>query len=205
MGDPAWLELLNTDWHDYRGSGQHRDLLDDPGRFDRFIKPWRPGLEGLPDERIRAALKDLRRTVRAIVERIAAGRPVPAGPWSALNAVLAASPFVRRVERSGAGYSFPLVPRDPGLSAMLGEIVAGFGETLARGEPARIKICDNRDCRWVFYDRSKNRSRRWCEGNTGCGDLMKVRRFRARHKHDRPGPDVRGTGTAGKAGKEKRG
>jgi predicted RNA-binding Zn ribbon-like protein len=192
MGDPAWLELLNTDWHDYRGSGQRRDLLDDPARFERFVKPWRPGLEGVSDDRVRAALKDLRRTVRAIVDRVAGGRSVSAGLWSALNAVLAASPFVRRVERSGAGYSFPLVPRDAGLSAMLGEIAAGFGETLARGEPGRIKICDNRDCRWVFYDRSKNRSRRWCEGNTGCGNLMKVRRFRARHKPRTAERDRRG-------------
>jgi predicted RNA-binding Zn ribbon-like protein len=182
MDDQPWLELLNSDWHDYRGSGRRRDLLDDPVRFERFVRPWRPVLGRVPDDDIRAALKDLRRTIRAIVDRVAAGRSVPPRPWSELNAVLAASPFVRRLEKAGGGYAFPLAPRDPGLAAMLGEIASGFGETLAGGEPGRIKICDNRDCRWVFYDRSKNRSRRWCEGNTGCGNLMKVRRFRARHK-----------------------
>jgi len=191
MGDPAWLELLNSDWHDYRGSGERRDLLDDPARFERFVRPWRPALRGVPDEDIRAGLKDLRRLLRAIVDRLVAGRSVPAGLWTALNAVLAAAPFVRRVERSRSGYGFPLVPRAAGFSAVLGEIAAGFGETLARGEPGRIKICDNRDCLWVFYDRSKNRSRRWCEGNTGCGNLMKVRRFRAKHKPREKGTDKR--------------
>ncbi len=205
MGDPAWLDLLNTDWRDYRGSGERRDLLDDPARFERLVKPWRSTLGGVPDGDVRAALKDLRRTIRAIVDRLAAGRDVPGRLWSALNVVLAASPFVRRVERSGAGYSFPLVPRAPGLSAVLGEIAAGFGETLARGEPGRIKICGNRDCRWVFYDRSKNRSRRWCEGNTGCGNLMKVRRFRARHKPRPSVPVERGGRPAGTDRKDGRG
>ncbi len=37
-------------------------------------------------------------------------------------------------------------------------------------------------CGWVFYDRSKNRSRKWCEQAT-CANLMKVRRFRQRHRH----------------------
>ncbi len=192
MGDPAWLELLNSDWHDYRGSGLRRDLLDDPARFERLVRPWRPALRGVGDDEVRASLKGLRGTIRAIVDRIAARRDVPARLRSELNTVLAASPFVRRVDKEGAGYAFPVVARAPGLAAVLGEIASGFGETLARGEPGRIKVCENRDCRWVFYDRSKNRSRRWCEGNTGCGNLMKVRRFRARHRPRKAGTDRRG-------------
>lgn len=182
MGEAPWLGLLNSDWHDYRGSGLRRDLIDDPAWLERFVKPWKPALGGVSPADVRAALKELRRLIRAIVDRIAARRSVPPRLLSDLNSVLAVSPFVRRLEKNPGGYTFPLVPRSPGLAAMLGEIASGFGETLARGEPARIKVCDNRDCLWVFYDRSKNRSRRWCEGNTGCGDLMKVRRFRAKRK-----------------------
>jgi predicted RNA-binding Zn ribbon-like protein len=182
MTEEPWLELLNSDWHDYRGSGLRRDLIDDPVWLDRFVSRWKPVLGNVAAADVRAALKGLRHVIRGIVDRIAAGRSVPPRLHSALNAVLAASPFVRRLDKAGGGYAFPLVPRTSGLGAMLGQIAAGFGETLARGEPARIKICHNRDCRWVFYDRSKNRSRRWCEGNTGCGNLMKVRRFRAKHR-----------------------
>lgn len=183
MADAPWLELLNSDWHDYRGSGLRRDLVDDPAWLDRFLGPWKAGLRGVPQEKVRSALKGLRGTIRAVVDRLAARRSVSPALWSELNAVLAGSPFVRRVEKSGGGYAFPLIPRTPGLGAVLGEIASGFGETLACGEPSRIKVCRNRDCLWVFYDRSKNRSRCWCEGNTGCGNLMKVRRFRAKHGH----------------------
>jgi predicted RNA-binding Zn ribbon-like protein len=185
MREPAWIDLLNSDWRDYRGSGLRRDLIDDPAWLREFLKPWKSALEGAAPESIRPALKSLRRTIREAVDRIAAGRKVPARVRNELNAVLADSPFVRRLEEGDAGYRFPLVSRRPGPAAVLGEIAAGFGDTLARGEPERIKICGNRDCRWVFYDRSRNRSRRWCEGNTGCGNLMKVRRFRAKRKSGR--------------------
>ena len=182
MADSPWLELLNSDWHDYRGSGLRRDLVDDPAWLDRFLKPWTPAIRAVPSAEVRDALKALRGTVRAVVDRIAGRKPAPPRLWAELNAVLAGSPFIRRLERTAAGYAFPLVPRTPGLGAVLGEITSGFGETLAAGDPSRIKVCRNRDCLWVFYDRSRNRSRRWCEGNTGCGNLMKVRRFRAKKR-----------------------
>lgn len=51
---------------------------------------------------------------------------------------------------------------------------------------ARLKACP--DCRWVFYDRTRNASKRWCvmnprtPGGRGCGNIAKVRRHRERKK-----------------------
>jgi predicted RNA-binding Zn ribbon-like protein len=41
------------------------------------------------------------------------------------------------------------------------------------------------DCRLVFYDATRNQSKRWCqmsaaEGGRACGSIAKVRRWRAR-------------------------
>ena len=47
------------------------------------------------------------------------------------------------------------------------------------GERRRIKRCPAHDCLWLFYDGSKNLSRRWCAMDD-CGTRDKVRRFRAR-------------------------
>lgn len=41
---------------------------------------------------------------------------------------------------------------------------------------SKLKICANPDCDWIFYDNSKNKSRKWC-GNT-CASLIKVRNYR---------------------------
>lgn len=41
----------------------------------------------------------------------------------------------------------------------------------------RMQVCAG--CRYLFLDRSKNQSRRWCRMR-GCGDTAKMRRYRAR-------------------------
>lgn len=43
----------------------------------------------------------------------------------------------------------------------------------------RLKACADPDCRWIFLDRSKPGSRRWCS-STGCGNRQKTRAYRAR-------------------------
>jgi predicted RNA-binding Zn ribbon-like protein len=43
----------------------------------------------------------------------------------------------------------------------------------------RLRVCANPDCRWVFYDRSRNRQGHWCEMAV-CGNRLKNRRLRAR-------------------------
>jgi predicted RNA-binding Zn ribbon-like protein len=54
-------------------------------------------------------------------------------------------------------------------------------DLLLLGEPARLKRCAGHDCAWLFYDRSKNASRRWCL-MSDCGTNDKVRRFRQRQR-----------------------
>ena len=53
----------------------------------------------------------------------------------------------------------------------------------------RLKACP--DCRWVFYDNSRNGSKRWCgmyageEGGRACGTIAKVKITGRREKGDR--------------------
>lgn len=46
---------------------------------------------------------------------------------------------------------------------------------------ARVKECGAASCRWMFLDRSRNHSRRWCDMKT-CGNRTKARRFHARRQ-----------------------
>lgn len=68
-----------------------------------------------------------------------------------------------------------------GWRLVIGRIAASFSELLAGDDVRRMKICDNDDCRWIFFDESRNRARRWCD-DRACGNLLKVRRFRERQK-----------------------
>jgi predicted RNA-binding Zn ribbon-like protein len=45
----------------------------------------------------------------------------------------------------------------------------------------RLRVCANDECRWAFYDRSKNQQGHWCDMST-CGNRLKNREFRARKR-----------------------
>ncbi|SHE50927.1 CGNR zinc finger domain-containing protein [Streptoalloteichus hindustanus] len=61
----------------------------------------------------------------------------------------------------------------------LGTVLAAAYRLVLTGHWARIKICPAEDCRWAFYDRSRNRSRTWCSMRV-CGNREKARNWRER-------------------------
>ena len=67
----------------------------------------------------------------------------------------------------------------PGVSAALGRILAIVVRAMDEGSWGRLKICPSDACQWAFYDRSKNRSGKWCTMEV-CGNRMKARTFRQR-------------------------
>jgi predicted RNA-binding Zn ribbon-like protein len=44
-----------------------------------------------------------------------------------------------------------------------------------------VKICPAADCRWAFFDHSRNRSRTWCSMRV-CGNREKARAWRERQE-----------------------
>ena len=77
--------------------------------------------------------------------------------------------------------SVTLAPAGEGVTAALAQIVAGIPQAVADGSWERTKACPKDTCQWAFYDRSKNRSRRWCSMEV-CGNQEKSRSFRERQR-----------------------
>lgn len=75
----------------------------------------------------------------------------------------------------------PLAPSAGGVRGALGRIVAAATTARIKGSWPRLKICPADDCRWAFYDTSRNHSRRWCSMEV-CGNRSKVRAFRDRSR-----------------------
>ncbi len=69
-------------------------------------------------------------------------------------------------------------PRLGGTDA-LEEILGAVARLGVLGELERVKICPADECRWAFYDTSRNGSRQWCSMAT-CGNRAKARAHRAR-------------------------
>lgn len=69
----------------------------------------------------------------------------------------------------------------PGVSNFLGSISAGIVEATVAGTWDRLKVCRDDECRWAFYDLSKNGRGAWCSMRV-CGCRNKSRAYRARQK-----------------------
>jgi predicted RNA-binding Zn ribbon-like protein len=66
------------------------------------------------------------------------------------------------------------------LDRPLWDIARAAAELLrSKVDRARVRECGSDTCEWLFIDRSRNHSRRWCDMND-CGNAAKVRRFRQR-------------------------
>ena len=74
-----------------------------------------------------------------------------------------------------------LVPRETGVGALVAELAAAIVTSTIDGTWRRLKICRNADCRWAFYDSSKNARRAWCSMRV-CGCQSKSRAYRARKR-----------------------
>jgi predicted RNA-binding Zn ribbon-like protein len=177
----ACLDLVNSDWHDHRGSGSRREYLDDRAWLTRFADKWGFSEAGEPDGTAVARLKYLRALLREMLEALAEGKRPSARQVSELNSVMGASPTVRVLQASGESYRLELVPKAKDWDWVAAEIAASFAEMVTKHDPTRVRVCANPVCHWVFYDESRNRTRRWCE-NT-CANLLKVRRFRERRRN----------------------
>ena len=71
------------------------------------------------------------------------------------------------------------------LDRPLWDIARAAGELLrTNGDLVRVRECGSATCEWLFIDKSRNHTRRWCDMND-CGNVAKVRRFRARQRAPR--------------------
>jgi predicted RNA-binding Zn ribbon-like protein len=67
------------------------------------------------------------------------------------------------------------------VEAALGPIALAAVRLFTEGDFHRIRECEGHACGWLFYDRSKNNRRRWCEMEV-CGNRAKQRRLAVRRR-----------------------
>jgi predicted RNA-binding Zn ribbon-like protein len=74
-----------------------------------------------------------------------------------------------------------LEPDAGGVDGALATLLGVVATATADGSWERFKACPRECCRWAFYDKSKNRSARWCDMGS-CGNVEKARAYRERHR-----------------------
>jgi len=170
-----WMDLVNSEeWDTF---GQLTDHLNNPAWVPYFLRQWhfaKPSHGSTP----LARLETLRAALRKSCEALFHGKPIPPAELDRINAALNLRGKQQLFQRQN-GLRFEFVPDKAGWPWILAEVARSFVETVAQGESARIKICRNDDCCWVFYDQTKGKTRCWCSSKS-CGNRERVRRARAR-------------------------
>ena len=181
-----WVDLVNSE--EWNGFGKLTDHLANPRWLATFLKHW--DLYPLPSKDVpRRKLVQLRVLLRRAAEKLAAGGSLNARELSSLNQALNV-PGRQKLVQGQNGFRAEMVPARNDWSWVIRRIAASLGEMLVSREVERIKVCANSDCRWVFHDPTKARTKRWCNDRT-CGNRARVRRARAAHnKPDEEIPPV---------------
>lgn len=100
-----------------------------------------------------------------------------------LNRELGLARRHQRLSAAENGFVFEWINRPESLDRMLWQISESATELLVNGDLTRIRRCTNDVCNWLFLDTSRNRTRQWCVMKD-CGNVAKVRRFRAKQRDD---------------------
>jgi predicted RNA-binding Zn ribbon-like protein len=155
------------------------DELIGPRQLAAWMSRQRLLAEGT---KITAAMFDsalrLRAGIRAYLECNPAQRRKDTEVVRSLNKAMKLFPLVAEA-RGDRSMTLATSRRDglAGLSVVVAELYDGS----INGTLDRLKMCAAEECRRVFFDRSKPATRRWCM-STLCGNRMKTRTYRARHR-----------------------
>jgi predicted RNA-binding Zn ribbon-like protein len=181
-GGALALDLVNTVV--YRSDPARRfDRLETPGQLAVFAaaaaklgREGRPGAGFRIEETAEALCLacDLREAIDAAFRPAAAGRKVPAEAVSALLAHAARALRPSCLAAGPDGLFAPDGEADFLAAAALSALRIAFSADLRR-----VKVCSN--CHWLFVDRSRNRTRVWCDMRV-CGNRAKARRHYARRR-----------------------
>ncbi|HEY7417813.1 MAG TPA: CGNR zinc finger domain-containing protein [Ktedonobacteraceae bacterium] len=177
--DALCLDFVNSEFRDFRGRWV-KDYLQRSDWLEQFLSRWGLQIENPLDTVPLTELVALRALLQHMTEALADGQ-ISHHDEAALNAILLKVPLHRRMMKYTAGYRLEMIPLKKDWDWVQAEIAASFIHILTFHDPRRLKVCANTNCRSVFYDESKSRTKRYCTLDK-CANLLKIRRFRARHK-----------------------
>ena len=128
-------------------------------------------------------IRALREKLYSIFFAVGRGRRPSAADMEAFNKALGGAMGFRSIV-AGVDFSWRWGGPADLLEKVVWPILLASGELLVSEGRHRIKICRGDGCGFLIYDKSKNRSRRWCAMQP-CGNRVKVRRYQSRQRHSR--------------------
>lgn len=159
------------------------DLMGNVEEAERWLAEADYRVETAITEAELKRLRELRESLRSVLVAHTSGvSEQPRRSASRLNELCA--PVNLRPDFTPEGEP-RLVASSEGLERLVEDLLAAAVWAHHTGLWGRLKVCANEDCRWAFYDHSKNRSGNWCVMEI-CGSRAKMRAYRQRHSLHSP-------------------
>lgn len=191
IGGRPSLDFTNTEGGERNGPPERLESYHDLVAWSLYAgvvdEPGAGRLEDLARERPREAARvfgraiELREALYRIFVAIVSGASPAEPDLDVLDRELAEALTHLRVVPAGERFAWRFVEGDERLDRMLWTIVDDAADLLSSDTLERVKECGGDSCAWLFYDESRNRSRRWCDMGD-CGNRAKVRRYYRRRR-----------------------
>jgi predicted RNA-binding Zn ribbon-like protein len=192
IADDLALNFANTE--SGRGFPSHQNHFRDAGN----VVDWLRHAEALPVEEadwlrkrvseptdlagdLLAQAVALRAAIHGVGEALARHAKPPEAALASLSALHARCVAKAELAPGVASCRWQWSVRASPVEAALGPIALAAVRLFTEGDFHRIRECGGHACGWLFYDRSKNNRRRWCEMEV-CGNRAKQRRLAARRR-----------------------
>lgn len=119
--------------------------------------------------------------LRLAIYRLFQSRRPSAADLAALQAELALARRNQQLAPIAGRYGWAWKQPQNSLDSILWRVSQSAADLLTSPELERVRQCGGRACGWLFLDTTRNHRRHWCDMKD-CGNLAKVRRFRARQR-----------------------
>jgi len=180
------------------------DFRYDPGRlinllpsYERFLAFCRQSgvitgvqmrklLDGLSEcdaQRVLKKVIELRENLYFLILSAVQGRRPDESHLRALNGFLSEARAVDEIVWHQHRFVRSLPDVTESLAGPLRQVADAAVVLMTSVDLHNIRECSEKTCRWLFLDRSRNHSRRWCDMQL-CGNRSKAKRFYARTRHD---------------------
>ncbi|WP_188456248.1 CGNR zinc finger domain-containing protein [Virgibacillus oceani] len=119
---------------------------------------------------------ELREAIFRLFRSIANGLKTDTLDLAILNNYLTKAYSLAEIIPKDGNFALTFQKGENELDCMLWPIVQSAIDLLLSGNLNRVKQCEGEPCGWLFFDSSRNKSRRWCS-MADCGNREKARRY----------------------------
>lgn len=173
------MDFVNTKW--YVHHERMSELFEDQDWFKQWLAKYGHSLDDtfFQTPNLLSTLRELRVFLSNCFDQLNSKNRLSEATLNQLNTYSNAYDVTYNLLTTDNSYSLTQVVKPLTLETFSGLLSNSFIRFVVESDLSRFRICDNDECKWLFVDSTKSKTKKWC-CNT-CASLVKVRKHRAKN------------------------